>query len=60
MLVAVVLVGESLLMFGVPGGGSAKIVNVDMGPITFLQKHEGHYRFFDFAVLTPNWDRSTG
>jgi len=31
LLVALVLVGESLLMFGVPGGGSAKIVNVDMG-----------------------------
>jgi hypothetical protein len=60
MLVAVVLVGESLLMFGVPGGGSAKIVNVDMGPITFLQKHEGHYRFFDFAVLTPNWGSQYG
>ena len=60
LLVALVLVGESLLIFGVPGGGSAKIVNVDMGPITFLQKHEGHYRFFDFAVLTPNWGSQYG
>ena len=60
LLVALVLVGESLLMFGVPGGGSAKVVNVDMGPITFLQKHEGHYRFFDFAVLTPNWGSQYG
>jgi len=60
LLVALVLVGESLLMFGVPGGGSAKIVNVDMGPITYLQKHEGHYRFFDFAVLTPNWGSQYG
>jgi hypothetical protein len=60
LLVALVLVGESLLMFGVPGGGSAKIVNVDMGPITFLQKNEGNYRFFDFAVLTPNWGSQYG
>jgi hypothetical protein len=60
LLVALVLVGESLLMFGVPGGGSAKIVNVDMGPISFLQKNEGNYRFFDFAVLTPNWGSQYG
>jgi hypothetical protein len=60
MLVALVLVGESLLIFGVPGGGSAKIINVDMGPITFLQKNEGHYRFLDFAVITPNWGSQYG
>jgi hypothetical protein len=60
LLVALVLVGESLLMFGVPGGGSAKIVDVDTGPITYLQKHEHHYRYLDFAVLTPNWGSQYG
>lgn len=60
LLVALVLVGESLLIFGVPGGGSAKVVNVDMGPITFLQKNEGQYRFLDFAVITPNWGSQYG
>ncbi len=60
LLVALVLVGESLLIFGVPGGGSAKVVNVDMAPITFLQKNEGHYRFLDFAVITPNWGSQYG
>ena len=60
LLVALVLVGESLLMFGVPGGGSAKIVNVDLAPIQYLQQHEGNYRFFDFAVLTPNWGSQYG
>jgi hypothetical protein len=55
MLIALVLVVESLLMFGVPSGGAAKFVNVDMPPINYLQTHEGQYRFFDFAVLTPNW-----
>jgi hypothetical protein len=60
LLVALVLVGESLLMFGVPGGGSAKIVNVDLAPISYLQKNEGNYRFFDFAVLTPNWGSQYG
>ena len=60
LLVALVLVGESLLIFGVPGGGSAKVVNVDMAPIQYLQQHEGNYRFFDFAVLTPNWGSQYG
>ena len=60
LLVALVLVGESLLMFGVPGGESAKYVHVDQGPITFLRKHEGNYRFLDFAVITPNWGSQFG
>ena len=60
LLVALVLVGESLLMFGVPGGESAKYVYVDQGPITFLRTHEGQDRFLDFAVLTPNWGSQFG
>lgn len=54
-LVALVLIVESLLMFGVPSGESAKYVTVDTKPISYLQNNEGHYRFLDFAVLTPNW-----
>ena len=60
LLVALVLVGESLLMFGVPSGASAKYVTVDQGPIAFLRQHEGEDRFFDFAVLTPNWGSQYG
>jgi hypothetical protein len=60
LLVALVMVGESLMLFGVPSGGSAKYVHVDMGPITFLKTHEGQDRFFDFAVLTPNWGSQYG
>jgi Ni,Fe-hydrogenase III small subunit len=59
-LVSAVLVVESLLIFGVPSGEAAKYVNVDMAPIHFLQKNEGQYRFFDFAVLTPNWGSQYG
>ena len=59
-LVSAVLVVESLLIFGVPSGESAKYVYVDMKPIHFLQTHEQHYRFFDFAVLTPNWGSQYG
>ncbi len=60
LLVALVLVGESLLIFGVPGGESAKYVYVDQGPITYLRAHEGQDRFLDFAVLTPNWGSQFG
>jgi hypothetical protein len=60
LLVALVLIGESLLIFGVPSGASAKYVTVDQGPITFLRTHEGQDRFFDFAVLTPNWGSQFG
>ncbi len=54
-LVALVLIVESLLIFGVPSGESAKYVTVDTAPIAFLQTHEGQDRFLDLAVLTPNW-----
>jgi hypothetical protein len=60
LLVALVLVGESLLLFGVPSGASAKYIHVDKGPITFLQRNEGQDRFLDFAVLTPNWGSEFG
>jgi hypothetical protein len=60
LVMSAVLVVESLLIFGVPSGGAAKYVNVDMKPIHFLQTHEGSYRFFDFAVLTPNWGSQYG
>jgi hypothetical protein len=60
LLVALVLVGESLLMFGVPGGESAKFVHVDMGPINFLRTHEGQDRFLDIAVIEPNWASQFG
>ena len=55
LLVALVLAGESMMMFVVPSGEAAKFVTVDTAPITFLQTHEGQYRYFDFAVLSPNW-----
>ena len=55
LLVALVLAGESMMMFMVPSGEAAKFVTVDTAPITFLQTHQGEYRYFDFAVLSPNW-----
>ena len=59
-LVALVLIVESLLIFGVPSGEAAKYVTVDTAPISFLQNNEHQYRFLDFAVLTPNWGSQYG
>jgi hypothetical protein len=59
-LVVLILVGESLLMFFVPTAESPKQITVDQTPITYLQQHEGHYRFLDFAVLYPNWGSQYG
>ena len=55
LLVALVLGAEAMMMFAVPSGEAAKYVTVDMAPITFLQTYQGQYRYFDFAVLAPNW-----
>jgi len=54
-LVALIVVGEALIMFLVPTAESPKQLTVDYAPITYLQKHLGQERFLDFAVLYPNW-----
>ena len=59
-LVALLLVGESLVMFVVPTAESPKQITVDQAPITFLLNHQGHYRYLDFAVLYPNWGSQFG
>ncbi|HVB52357.1 MAG TPA: hypothetical protein VND89_11555 [Acidimicrobiales bacterium] len=60
LLVAIVVVGESLLLFMVPTAESAKQITIDYAPIHFLQQHQGRARFVDFAVLTPNWGTEFG
>jgi hypothetical protein len=55
LLLALVVVGESMLLFFVPTAESPKQITVDYAPITFLQKNQGQERFLDFAVLYPNW-----
>jgi hypothetical protein len=59
-LVALIVVGESLLMFFVPTAESPKQITIDQAPISYLQTHEGQYRFLDFAVLYPNWGSQYG
>ncbi len=60
MLVALVLVGEAVLLFFVPTAESPKRITIDYAPIHFLQKHQGEERFVDFAVLYPNWGTEFG
>ena len=60
LLIALVVVGEALLLFIVPTVGSPKEINIDYAPIQYLQQHEGQYRFVDFAVLYPNWGTEFG
>ena len=59
-LVALILVGESLLMFFVPTAESPKQITIDQAPIAYLQSNEHQYRFLDFAVLYPNWGSQYG
>ena len=60
MLVALVLVGESLVLFFVPTAESPKQITIDYAPIQYLQKNQGEERFVDFAVLYPNWGTEFG
>ena len=55
LLIALVVVGESLLLFFVPTAESPKQITIDYAPIQFLQANQGEERFLDFAVLYPNW-----
>jgi hypothetical protein len=54
-LVAVVMVGESLIFFAVPTGEAPKTLTIDYAPIQYLQVHQGEERYLDLRVLFPNW-----
>jgi hypothetical protein len=60
LLVAVVMVGESLIYFTVPTAQAPKSVSVDYAPIEYLQAHQGEERYFDLRVLFPNWGSQFG
>ncbi|MGA7834290.1 MAG: hypothetical protein WCA31_03700 [Acidimicrobiales bacterium] len=59
-VIALVIVGESLLYFFVPTAESPKQITIDYAPIHFLQTNQGEERFLDFAVLYPNWGTEFG
>ncbi|MGH3733757.1 MAG: hypothetical protein ACRDVC_10390 [Acidimicrobiales bacterium] len=54
-LLALVVVGEALLLFFVPQAEAPKQITIDYAPIAYLQKNQGQERFLDFEVLYPNW-----
>lgn len=55
VVVALILVGESLAMFVVPTAEAPKQITLDQAPLAYLHAHEGEYRFVDFAIIFPNW-----
>ena len=59
-LIALVVVGESLLYFVVPTAEAPKQITLDEAPIAFIKAHQGQERFLDFAVLYPNWGSQYG
>lgn len=59
-LIAIVLVGEAVVLFFVPTAESPKQVTIDYGPIHYLKAHQGEGRFLDLAVLYPNWGTEFG
>jgi hypothetical protein len=60
LLIAVVMVGESLFLFAVPTVQTPKILTIDYAPIDYLQTHQGQERFLDLHVLLPNWGSQFG
>ncbi len=60
LAIAVILVGEAVILFFVPTAESPKQITVDYAPIHYLQRHQGEDRFLDLAVLYPNWGTEFG
>jgi len=58
--VALVLVGESLLMFGVPAAGRPRSSTSTWGRSRTCKSTRVTTASFDFAVLTPNWGSQYG
>jgi hypothetical protein len=54
ILVGVVAI-DAVFMFGVPELSAPRSVNVDIAPISFLQKHLGDYRFYSIGPVQPNY-----
>jgi len=55
LLVASLVVLESLVYFVVPSVMAPATVTVDSAPIAFLRAHLGHERFVSLGPIAPNW-----
>ena len=51
---AVILV-DSLGMFMLPEFSAPRQAQLDLAPVTYLQKHLGNYRFFSLGPIQPNY-----
>ncbi len=60
LLVAILVVGESLVLFMVPTVEAPKSITIDYAPISYLLAHQGEDRFLDLGVLLPNWGSEFG
>lgn len=54
-LAALVVVAESVLLFGAPMVTAPSSVKVNFAPVRFLQANLGQYRYMDIGILYPNW-----
>jgi hypothetical protein len=57
---AIVVVGESVLLFVAPMAVAPSSLTVNLAPVRFLQANLGQYRYMDVAVLYPNWGSEYG
>jgi hypothetical protein len=58
--VAVVVIGESVLLFAAPMVVAPSSLTVNFASVHFLQANLGQYRYMDIGVLYPNWGSEYG
>jgi hypothetical protein len=60
LLIALVVVGESIALFVVPTLSAPTSLTIDYAPINYLLAHQGEERYLDLQVLFPNWGSQFG
>jgi len=55
LLLAVLVVGDALVLFAIPEFSAPRRVQSDLAPVAFLQRHLGTSRFFTLGPLQPNY-----
>jgi hypothetical protein len=54
-LAALLVVGDALVLFALPQASAPRNMQLDLKPVTFLQRHLGTSRFFTLGPLQPNY-----
>jgi len=55
VLIATVILVDVLAMFVTPELSAPRSANVELGAVTYLQKHLGPFRFFTLGPIQPNY-----